>query len=332
MSRRAGSGSRPGSGGTRAASFHPRNRHQGRYDFGRLANACPALAVHLQLTPSGERSIDFSDAEAVRLLNQALLQDQYGIAGWKLPPGYLCPPIPGRADYIHGLADLLAESNEGKRIPKGEGVLALDIGTGASLIYPLLSRAEYGWRFIASDIDEAALASAQAILAANPGLAAGIRLRRQTHPERLFAGVLDAGDRVDLTLCNPPFHGSAREVRESSERKWHKLAQGGARPPASGLNFGGQANELFCRGGEAGFLQRMVAESAAHAAQVLWFSSLVSASSNLPAIRRQLKDVGAQAVREIPMAQGSKRSRFVAWTFLDAPERAHWRERCQASG
>jgi 23S rRNA (adenine1618-N6)-methyltransferase len=289
------------------------------------------LAGYLRYTPSGERSIDFSDADAVRLLNQALLQDQYGIAGWKLPPGYLCPPIPGRADYIHGLADLLAESHD-RHIPKGESVLALDVGTGASLIYPLLGRTEYGWRFIASDIDEAALTSAQAILAANPGLAAGIQLRRQTDPERLFAGVLNARDQVDLTLCNPPFHGSARDVRESSERKWHKLARGAARPLASGLNFGGQAHELFCRGGEAGFLQRMVAESAAHAAQVLWFSSLVSASSNLPAVRRQLKAVGAQAVREITMAQGSKRSRFVAWTFLDASQRIRWCERWQASG
>jgi 23S rRNA A1618 N6-methylase RlmF len=50
------------------------------------------------------------------------------------------------------------------------GVLGLDIGCGANLIYPLLGAAQHGWRFIAADITDAALSGAAANLAANPHL------------------------------------------------------------------------------------------------------------------------------------------------------------------
>jgi 23S rRNA (adenine1618-N6)-methyltransferase len=41
-------------------------------------------------------------------------------------------------------------------------VRVLDIGVGANCVYPLIGHAEYGWRFLGVDIDEAALANAQA--------------------------------------------------------------------------------------------------------------------------------------------------------------------------
>ncbi|MCP5854081.1 RlmF-related methyltransferase, partial [Klebsiella pneumoniae] len=83
-----------------------------------------------------------------------------------IPADYLCPPIPGRADYIHVAADLLAEDNAGE-VPKGAQVRALDIGVGVNCIYPLLGHSDYRWRFLGSDIDPVALASAKAIVQAN---------------------------------------------------------------------------------------------------------------------------------------------------------------------
>ncbi|MCM2324291.1 MAG: RlmF-related methyltransferase, partial [Oligoflexia bacterium] len=41
--------------------MHPRNRHQGRYDFAQLIRACPELAPFVAPTRFGERSIDFAD-------------------------------------------------------------------------------------------------------------------------------------------------------------------------------------------------------------------------------------------------------------------------------
>lgn len=308
------------------AALHPRNHHQGRYDFPRLTGQCPALSAFVITTPGGEASIDFSDPGAVRALNRALLQVDYGIEHWDLPAGYLCPPIPGRADYLHGLADLLAADNGGA-IPRGPAIRALDIGVGANCIYPLLGHSDYGWRFVGSDIDATALAAAQAIVQAN-GLVDTIELRHQPARGAIFAGLLRGDETFDLSLCNPPFHASAEDAARGSRRKWrnlgHDMAEPGAARTAPALNFGGQANELWCTGGEASFLRRMIRESVGIATRVLWFSSLVAKAGHLAGVHRQLHKAGAREVREVVMAQGSKQSRFVAWTFLDAAQREAW--------
>ena len=228
--------------------LHPRNRHQGEYDFGALVRACPELAPFVRRSPDGRPTVDFADGRAVRALNRALLALQYGIRGWVFPEGFLCPPVPGRADLIHHLAGLLGEE-AGGRIPTGPSVRVLDLGVGASCIFPLIGHAEYGWRFVGTDVDVAALASAAAILKVN-GLEHVVALRLQPDRSRLFRGVVAADERFDLCLCNPPFHASAAAVRATAREKWRKLGKG------AGLNFGGRDAELWCEGGELGFQGR----------------------------------------------------------------------------
>jgi 23S rRNA (adenine1618-N6)-methyltransferase len=306
---------------TAKPGLHPRNRHVGGYDFARLVKASGELGPFVRKAPHGGLSIDFSDPAAVKALNRALLAEAYGIQGWDIPPGYLCPPIPGRADYLHHLADLLA-TDAGGVPPKGATIRALDVGVGANVIYPLIGHREYGWSFVGSDLDKAALDSATRILAANPGLQDAIQVRWQRDPQSIFKGVVDATEGFDLTLCNPPFHSSAREAREAAEVKWRKLGRGSERPVR---NFGGQGAELWCDGGEAGFIRRMITESITLGARVRWFTSLVSSSASLPSIHRALRQVEARDIRTIAMAQGQKQSRFVAWTFLDAEARRAFR-------
>ena len=179
--------------------LHPRNRHQGRYDFKALIKGSPDLADFVILNPYGKQSIDFANPAAVRVFNRALLKQFYGIAHWDIPPGYLCPPIPGRADYLHHLADLLAESNDGQ-IPRGATVRALDIGVGANAIYPLIGHSDYGWQFLGSDIDATALAAAKTIIQSNRGLRDAIQLRLQPYRRQIFQGLLTADERFDLSL------------------------------------------------------------------------------------------------------------------------------------
>jgi len=162
-------------------ALNPRNPHRGRYEFDRLCKAWPELAAYLQENPSGDRSIDFSDAAAVRCLNAALLKAYYGVT-WNLPEPHLCPPIPGRADYIHYLADCLAALDD----VSADDVRALDIGTGASCIYPVLAHCSYGWRFVASDIDATSLAVAAENLTENPKLDRAIELRLQPNKSLIF--------------------------------------------------------------------------------------------------------------------------------------------------
>lgn len=300
--------------------LHPRNRHAAGYDFARLVQASPELGPFVGRAPHGGPSIDFANPAAVKALNRALLAEAYGIQGWDIPPGYLCPPVPGRADYLHHLADLLAEGCRGT-VPRGPGIRVLDVGVGANAIYPLIGHREYGWSFVGTDLDGTALAAAGRILAANPGLGEAIRLRKQPDRSAIFAGVVQPDERFDLTLCNPPFHGSLRAAREASEQKWRKLGRGAE---GQARNFGGQGAELWCPGGEVGFIGRMVAESVALGPQVRWFTTLVSSSASLPALRRALGQAGALEARTVPMAQGQKQSRFLAWTFLSPEARATW--------
>ncbi len=301
--------------------LHKRNKHTGRYDFEKLIASCPGLSQFVELNKFGTESIDFFNPEAVKMLNKALLINQYGIEFWDIPEGYLCPPIPGRADYIHHLADLASAKNFG-RIPKGKTIKVLDIGTGANCIYPIIGHSAYGWSFIGSDIDETAIKSAGQIVKLNTSLKGAIELRLQNNPKDFFYGVLDKEEQVDFTVCNPPFHGSLEEAQEGSARKVSNLTHKKVEKPT--LNFGGQSNELWVEGGEERFVKNMVRESKKFAANCFWFTTLVSKSGNLKSIETALEKIDAVDVKVVPMGQGNKTSRLVAWTFLTIKEQQEW--------
>jgi 23S rRNA (adenine1618-N6)-methyltransferase len=307
----------------REKGLHPRNPHNARYDFAALIESEPKLAPFVRLNPYGDLSINFSDPEAVLLLNKALLSHFYRITEWEIPKHYLCPPIPGRADYIYYIADLLAGSNGGG-IPAGAKITALDIGVGANCIYPIIGHSIYGWRFVGAEIDTTAIRSAEALIDNNASLSGNIELRLQTSPDNIFSGIIRKDDRFDFTLCNPPFHSSEEEASAGTQRKIRNLTN--KKSTKKTLNFGGQANELWCEGGESAFIRKMVRESAAHAKKVFWFSTLVAKKENLPAIYKALKQLKPAEVHTIEMRQGQKVSRIIAWTFLSKTMQKQWRE------
>lgn len=292
--------------------LHPANMHRERYDFRVLVQNCLDLAPYVKLNPYGDESIDFFNPEAVKMLNKALLLQYYGISYWDIPAGYLCPPIPGRADYLHYVADLLASVNTGK-IPKGKDIRCLDIGTGANCIYPILGNRLFGWSFVGTELDTVAFDNAVAIISKNDCLTGDVEIRLQKNPGNIFKNMIQKGEYFDLTLCNPPFHTSAEEAESGSRQKISNLK--GKRINKPLLNFGGISKELWCEGGEAQFIRQMIAESRQFSTQCGWFSSLVSKSTHLPVIHHALKLSGAFETRTIEMSQGKKISRIVAWRF-----------------
>lgn len=308
-------------------SIHPRNKHKGRYDFKLLCDVLPELSAFLKVSPKGDKTIDFADQKAVVTLNQALLKTYYQVDHWTVPEGYLCPPIPGRADYIHHLADLLKRFE--KPDQNRQKINVLDVGTGANLIYPILGSQIYGWSFVGSDIDKVALKSARLIREANKNLNPLIKVVEQKQKDHIFSGLIRPGDHYTLTMCNPPFHASQQEADQGSSRKWQnlnkpsQLKSGTGKMPASNSpirnpparNFGGQNNELWCDGGEIAFLRKMARESRDFAEQVDWFTSLVSKKENVRPMKMALKKQGAKQIEVVKMAQGQKISRFIAWKF-----------------
>jgi len=291
--------------------LHPRNKHRESYDFSELIKACPDLGVFVSENQYQNRSIDFANPDAVKTLNKALLKQFYGIDLWDIPEGFLCPPIPGRADYIHYVADLLKGDTD--IIPKGKNIKVLDIGVGANCIYPLIGHYEYGWNFIGSEIDSLAIRSATNIIEAN-GLSKYINIRKQKSADYIFRDIIHPGEKFTLSICNPPFHASMREAAEGTLRKWKNLAKD--KKPQNDLNFGGKNSELWCEGGEQSFLHQMITESVGYGQSVQWFTSLISKKETLAACYQTLKKLNVSDFKTIEMKQGQKVSRILAWTFM----------------
>lgn len=302
------------------SELHPRSQHRARYNFDALIKSSPALGTYVAPNKYGDDSIDFFNPAAVKALNKALLIHHYGLEYWDIPKHYLCPPIPGRADYIHNIADLL--KGDGTKIPKGNHIKGLDIGVGANCIYPIIGQHEYGWSFIGSETDEAAIISAKDIEQKNYKLRSTLEIRRQEKSNNFFYDILKPEEKVDFTICNPPFHASAEDAQKASLKKQKNLK--GKRPNKALLNFGGQHNELWTKGGEARFVKDMIYESKHFGKQCLWFTSLISKEVTLKPTYKVLEKVNATAVKTIEMGQGHKISRFVAWTFLTEQEQNEW--------
>ena len=312
--------------------LHVRNLHKQGYEFDALKKSLPELSKVIIQAPSGHDSINFSDAKSVKLLNQALLKCYYQIDFWDLPEHYLCPAIPGRVDYIHYLADVLCELNANK-IPTGKKIKALDIGTGANCVYPMVGHRSYGWQFVASDVDPVSVKTATLLTEANKGLKANIDCRLQKTPRHIFTGIIGENEHFDLTLCNPPFHASLAEATTGSARKQKNLAANKHKRNASAkviepaqvnLNFSGQGGELWCKGGELAFLTAMIKESLAFSQQCLWFTSLVSKGDNIKPLQAVLKKIAAAEVKVIEMHHGQKKTRILAWTFLNPEQQKLW--------
>ncbi|MAY42865.1 MAG: 23S rRNA (adenine(1618)-N(6))-methyltransferase RlmF [Oceanospirillaceae bacterium] len=307
-------------------SLHPRNLHRTPYDFDKLCKVSPELTEYVYQAPRGQTSIDFSNSVAVKLLNQALLKLHYNVEFWDIPEGFLCPPIPGRADYLHYIADLLAAESHQRKVPIGAKVCGLDIGTGANCIYPILGSQSYGWHFVASDINPLSIATAEEICKANRALKGKVKCRLQKDEKHIFKGLIKPDDRFYFTLCNPPFHASIEDAQKGNQRKNRNLNRSSGKniDKHPTLNFGGQGAELWCKGGEIAFVQQMIKESKRFSNNCLWFTTLVSKKENLPAVYQALKQVGAIDVKTVDMAQGQKISRFVAWSFQEVNTRHGW--------
>ena len=303
--------------------LHVRNKNRERYDLGALMTTNPELADYVKPNKYGEDSVDFSNPIAVKLLNKALLNHYYGVKNWEFPDKNLCPPIPGRADYIHHMADLLSENNFGD-IPIGDKIICLDIGVGANCIYPIIGVTEYDWKFIGSDIDPKSIESAKNIVNANLSLKDKIECRLQENRKDVFYGIIDGEDKIDLSICNPPFHSSSEDAQKGTRRKVQNLSGKKVKTPK--LNFAGISNELICDGGEYKFIKNMVRESKKFSKNCYWFSTLVSKKSNLKGINRSLEKIEANQIKTIPIGTGNKYSRIVAWTFLSKEEQKDWRD------
>lgn len=285
------------------SNLHHKNKNNSSYDMEALSAKTPALKEFIFKNKYGNLSIDFSKPKAIKLLNQAILALDYGIENWDFPAENLCPPIPGRADYIHHLAELIGSGK--KKI--------LDVGCGATIVYPILGVVEYGWEFVGSDISESSLKNAQQIIQANEALKGKIKLKLQKNKHAYFEGIIENSENFDAVMCNPPFHKSMEEALAKTKQKVSNLNKSEDVPFTR--NFSGQAEELSYPGGEYNFVNSMIYKSKAYAQRVGWFTSLVSKKENLNGLYVQLGKMNVADHKVIDMGTGNKKSRILAWKF-----------------
>lgn len=284
--------------------MHKNNLHLNDYDFPKLCAEHPQLNEFVFTNKYDKQTINFAYPKAVKALNTALLKTYYNINYWSFSDDSLCPPIPSRVDYIHHINDLLIESGI------TENVKILDIGCGASCIYPLLGNSVYNWDFIGTEIDNNSLNSAQKIINEN-NLNESIKLKFQSDKSNVLIDVISENDMFAASMCNPPFYSSQEEANESNSRKMKGLGI-----DSSVRNFSGSQNELWYEGGEKAFLHNYLYQSSLFKTQCHWFTSLVSKTENVQPMYDSLRKLNATQVQTKTIKTGNKLTRIVAWSFM----------------
>ncbi|PVH88060.1 DUF890 domain protein [Cadophora sp. DSE1049] len=283
----------------------PTNIYKDEIDFATLALQDADFAKILKT--NGQ--LDFSNPESVQQLTKSLLNRDFGLK-ISLPPDRLCPPIPNRLNYILWIQSLLDSTSDSYRdtYDVEREVLGLDIGTGASCIYPLLGCAQRPkWRFAATDIDEKSLQFAKQNVQDN-GLQSRIKLL-QSQPEEPLLPLDKMGfESIDFSMCNPPFYTSTSEMLSSAALK--------QRPPFTACT--GSANEMVTLGGEVSFITRMIDESLILKDRVQWYTSMLGKFSSIEPLVKKLREKGVDNYAVTEFVQGSKTRRWgLAWSFED---------------
>ncbi|EGX46518.1 hypothetical protein AOL_s00109g90 [Orbilia oligospora ATCC 24927] len=285
--------------------MHPKNVYKNGVSFAQLAKESPGLAKCLK----GSTSINFHDPESIRQLAKALLKKEFNLEV-DLPEDRLCPGVPNRLNYILWLNDLILDTHEERSSPGPPKVTGIDIGTGASAIYPLLGCAQFPtWRFFATEIDSKSLSSAANNISQNT-LEDRITLLDVSSSSTILpeGEIISYSQPIDFTMCNPPFYTSINDMLSSAKTK--------AVPPLSACT--GSTTEMVTDGGEVAFVNRMVEESLKLKEKVRWYTSMLGKRSSVEKVVEKLKESGVANYVVGEFVQGAKTKRWaVGWSFGD---------------
>ncbi|KAG2378095.1 hypothetical protein C9374_008717 [Naegleria lovaniensis] len=276
-------------------------------NFLQLAKEYPFFAQYV----NEQGSLDWKNAEAVMNLTKVLLKHDFDIE-WSLPLDHLCPPVTNRANYIHWLNDLLEleKSNETTMstittsTELDRPIVGIDVGTGASCIYPLLGHKMYQWKFIATDISEESLKIAhENIMKNNESFQQSVYLvhvdeSSQDILKNILSNIesmphekpswLRQLTRVDFTMCNPPFFDEDEPVNRNPKNDCR-----------------GNSNEMVTVGGEETFVKRMIEDSVflmthKHSMSIFencWFSSMLGKKKTLQPLKEYIAQLNANEMK-----------------------------------
>ncbi|NXF86949.1 MET16 methyltransferase, partial [Eubucco bourcierii] len=285
--------------------MHARNRYKDKPpDFAYLAAKYPEFQQHLQTTLTGRVSLNFKDPEAVRALTCTLLKEDFGLT-IDIPVERLIPTVPLRLNYIHWVEDLIGHQDADKQVLRR----GIDIGTGASCIYPLLGATLNGWYFLATEVDDMCFNYAKKNVEQN-NLSDLIKVVKVPQKTLLMDALKEESEIVyDFCMCNPPFFANQLEARGVNSRNPR-------RPPPSSVNTGG-ITEIMAEGGELEFVKRIIHDSLQLKKRLRWYSCMLGKKCSLTPLKEELRIQGVPKVTHTEFCQGRTMRWALAWSFYD---------------
>ncbi|KAL1779806.1 methyltransferase 16 [Sigmodon hispidus] len=286
-------------------SMHARNRYKDKPpDFAYLASKYPDFKQHIQINLNGRVSLNFKDPEAVRALTCTLLREDFGLS-IDIPLERLIPTVPLRLNYIHWVEDLIGHQDS----DRGTLRRGIDIGTGASCIYPLLGTTLNGWYFLATEVDDMCFNYAKKNVEQN-NLSDLIKVVKVPQKTLLMDALKEESEIIyDFCMCNPPFFANELEAQGVNSRN-------SRRPPPSSVNTGG-ITEIMAEGGELEFVKRIIHDSLQLKKRLRWYSCMLGKKCSLAPLKEELRIQGVPKVTFTEFCQGRTMRWALAWSFYD---------------
>ncbi|CAG9813635.1 unnamed protein product [Phaedon cochleariae] len=281
--------------------MHPRNIYKSPPNFKQLALDYPEFREFLKQDITGKVNIDFQNVKSLRALSCTLLKNDFGLEV-EMPLNKLIPTIPLRLNYILWLEDLMSLTG------KKEGVKGIDIGTGASCVYPLLAAKKNKWSMVATEVDKESISYARKNIERNnmQDLIEVTEVDKNT-----FLKIIAENGDYDFCMCNPPFFASTQEL--GSGMNTRNLSR-----PRPKNSFCASVNEVVVKGGEVDFISCLINESKEVGEAVKIYSTMVGHKKYLPQLKKLLREVQVTSFKETEFCQGNTTRWGLAWTFCQS--------------
>jgi 23S rRNA A1618 N6-methylase RlmF len=248
---------------------------------------------------------DWKNPRALRDLTCAICWKYFSLR-LEIPLNSLIPPVPSRLDYLLFLEDLLfgqITSADGKKdendpqfdLDRKRAIKGIDIGTGASCIYPLLGcclENHENWSFLGLEKDIVNLEFAMSNVERNH-LKDRITFHHNTNKQDriLPKSIIKKSGPFDFVMTNPPFYENGEQLleqREEKERGPHSLCTG-------------KPSEMIVKGGEVGFIKQLIQESIKLRKYITWFTSLIGKKADTDILIDFLHEIKEQNSKTKPL-------------------------------